>query len=296
MPFVGPDICGHNNNASAELCQRWQELGAFYPFSRNHNGYAYRDQDPGAYGPEVAESSRKALLIRYTLLPYLYTLLYQHYINGNTVARPLWHEFPLDAATYGIDRQFLWGSGLLISPVLDEGAESVRVYFPNARIYDYYTGAESQVKGDYATISAPMDFIPVHIRGGNILPTQEPAINTEIARNNAMGFIVALDEFGSAFGSLYYDDGDSIDPVENRAYFNAIYSAALRTLKSSVVHDGYPDMATKTISTIRLLGAGTVTAITVNGIPHLDFSVLPSGEVVIRNLGIRADSVFTITY
>ncbi len=109
--MVGADICGHNYDAPAEMCQRWMQLGAFYPFSRNHNGLGSADQDPGAYGPEVATSSRTVLRIRYTLLPYLYTLFFQHFADGGTVARALWHEFPLDQIAAGIDRQFFWGSG-----------------------------------------------------------------------------------------------------------------------------------------------------------------------------------------
>jgi len=272
------------------------ELGAFYPFSRNHNGWAQVEQDPGVYGPEVAESSRTALLIRYTLLPYLYTLFYQAHRNGNTVVRALWHEFPTDEIATGIDRQFLWGSGLLISPVLDQGSTQVRAYFPNARVYDYYDGGEVATKGGYLDIPAPRSFIPVHVMGGNIIPTQEPAVNTELSRNNPFGFIVALDAFGSAFGSLYYDDGDSLDPVENGAYFNAIYSAASRTFRSSVVVDGYAGMSTKTIGTVRLLGAGPVTAVTVNGASHTSFQTLPSGEVLITNLVLRANAEFVITY
>jgi alpha-glucosidase (family GH31 glycosyl hydrolase) len=60
------------------------------------------------------------------------------------------------------------------------------------------------------TLGAPFGFINLHVRGGNILPTQEPALNTVISRQNPFGLIVALDDNNSAQGGIYYDDGDSI--------------------------------------------------------------------------------------
>jgi alpha-glucosidase (family GH31 glycosyl hydrolase) len=49
-------VCGFFGDADAELCTRWMQLGAFNTFFRNHNGLYGTDQDPGAFGPVVAEN------------------------------------------------------------------------------------------------------------------------------------------------------------------------------------------------------------------------------------------------
>lgn len=296
VPFVGSDICGFIGDTTAEMCQRWMELGAFYPFSRNHNAIDTREQDPGVWGPEIAESSKNALLVRYTLLPYLYTLFFHSVTRGTTVARAMWHEYPMDEVARGNDRQFLWGSGLLISPVLEQDAVSVDAYFPNGRFYDYFTGQEEATRGDKVTLNTPMDKINVHVRGGNILPTQEPAVNTEISRNNPFGLIIALDDDGKAEGSLFYDDGDSLGTIENGQYYLAQYSVSNKTLECSVIENGYPDMAQKRIETIRLLGEGPVTSVTVNGQPHSNFTQLPSGEVAIGQLDLNPTQACVIEW
>ena len=77
------------------------------------------------------------------------------------MARALWDEYPTDTIAWAIDRQFLWGSGLLISPVLDQGAETVEAYFPDARWYDitYWTRTnvitEMTTRGGFETLSEP---------------------------------------------------------------------------------------------------------------------------------------------
>ena len=122
MPFVGADICGFGGNTTAELCTRWMQLGAFYPFSRNHNAIGMKSQEPYVFGDDTTRRCRFALNIRYTLLPYLYTLLANASVNGSPVVRPLFFEFPDDLTTWSTsETQFMWGNALLVSPVLQEG-------------------------------------------------------------------------------------------------------------------------------------------------------------------------------
>ncbi|XP_045686065.1 maltase-glucoamylase, intestinal-like isoform X3 [Phyllostomus hastatus] len=256
IPYIGADICGFNEETTYELCLRWMQLGAFYPFSRNHNAIGHKEQDPGVFGEEFAAISRSALRIRYSLLPYLYTLFYHSHVSGNTVVRGLMHEFTSDPQTHEIDRAFLWGPALMIAPVLEEGARSVYVYFPEASWFDFYTGRQvspSWLKKS-VEVPAPLDVIPLFIRGGYILPTQFPARTTVLSRLNPFSLIIALDEQGEASGSLFWDDGDSVDPIEREEYFYVEYKFSNRTLKTTVIKNGYHGIMTLAYSTIQILG------------------------------------------
>ena len=82
----------------------------------------------------VAAISRTVLGIRYSILPYYYTLFYKAHRPVDTsndpaatVTRPLFFEFQKDINTYSIDKQFLIGNGIMISPVLTQGESDERV-------------------------------------------------------------------------------------------------------------------------------------------------------------------------
>ncbi|XP_061182189.1 maltase-glucoamylase-like [Saccostrea echinata] len=215
IPYIGSDICGFFGHPSAELCERWMQLGAFYTFSRNHNTINMKDQDPAIFGPAIADSSRRVLNLRYSLLPYLYTLFYEVHTNGGTVIRSLMQNFPQDLKSRSIDTQFMWGSAIMVSPVLSTGKIEVEVYFPEGRWFDFKTGElVSQQGKEILTVSAPRDEIPVFVLGGSIIPTQHPGVNTKVSRLNLMEIIVVPDKNGDAEGSLFLDDGESINTVE----------------------------------------------------------------------------------
>ncbi|XP_075905811.1 sucrase-isomaltase, intestinal [Nelusetta ayraudi] len=255
ISYTGADICGFFNQAEYEMCLRWMQLGAFYPYSRNHNSKFNPRQDPVAWNDTFADASRDVLNIRYTLLPYLYTLMYEAHTTGSTVVRPMLHEFVGDKATWKIYRQFLWGPALLITPVLDQGATKVEGYFPDARWYDYHTGTRMADRGKVVTLDTPLNKINLHIRGGYILPWQKPENNTFYSRKNPLGLIMALDDDLLCKGSLFWDDGEGIDTVGNHKYLHVTFSGTASHLNGRIVHDGLDAADQLTLGTVKVLGA-----------------------------------------
>ena len=217
IPMFGVDTCGFNGNTDEELCNRWMQLSAFFPFYRNHNVAAAISQEPYIWA-SVAEASKTAMAIRYSLLPYIYTLFYKAHTTGSTVMRALAWEFPIDPSLANADRQFLLGPSIMVTPVLEQGASSVNGVFPGLAQgeiwYDWYTqSAVTGVSpGQNISIPAPLGHIPVYVRGGSVLPIQEPGYTTQASRKNPWGVLVTLDKEGAASGSLYLDDGQSLTP------------------------------------------------------------------------------------
>ena len=214
IPMFGVDTCGFNGNTDEELCNRWMQLSAFFPFYRNHNVLSAISQEPYRWA-SVAEATKAAMNIRYTLLPYIYTTFYQAHQTGSTVMRALAWEFPNDPTLASADRQFLVGDSLMITPVLAQGATTVNGVFPGAGKgevwYDWYNqSAISAGPGENITIDAPLGHIPVYLRGGYVLPTQEAAMTTTASRKNPWGLIAASSLEGTAKGQLYIDDGESL--------------------------------------------------------------------------------------
>jgi len=255
IPMVGADICGFNFPAEEKLCCRWMQLGAFYPFARNHNGIRFKSQEP--YTTKLlCEVSRKVLNMRYELIPYWYTLFYYANAKGEPVVRSLWMEFPEDDDTLTIEDQFFVGSGLMITPVLEPDEITVTAYIPEGcELYNWTTGKklnDLEKSGNYYILNAPIDTIPVHIRAGVIIPTQEAGLTTAESRTKPYTLTVALDSDGCAFGSIYLDDGYSSD-VENE-YSLIEFKFENYTLSCMPKYSGYNPMAR--IQRIRIFGIG----------------------------------------
>ncbi|KAI2638443.1 glycoside hydrolase family 31 protein [Xylaria nigripes] len=264
MPMFGVDTCGFADDASEELCNRWMQLSAFFPFYRNHNTLGAAPQEPYEW-PSVIEASKKAMAIRYALLPYIYTTFYLSHSTGSTMMRALAWEFPNEPWLAGADRQFMLGDAILITPVLEQGATTVSGVFPGIASdtiwYDWYeqTRVSGVEPGQNVTIEAPLGHIPVYVRGGHVLPMHEPGLTTAAVRSSPWSLIVALNMAGEASGGLYIDDGESVAPETTTWVDFSVSKSSLAATRSGDYEDNNP------LAYLTILGVeGEVSEVTFN--------------------------------
>jgi alpha-glucosidase len=253
IPMVGSDVCGFNQDTDVNLCARWAMLGAWYPFYRNHNANNAVAQEFYLW-PLVTEAAKKAISTRFALLDYFYTAFYQQTVDGSpSTIIPLFFQYPNDTNTLDISYQFFYGPSILVSPVTIEDATNVTIYLPEDTFYDYWSGQRIIGNGTNITLTdIGYTDIPVHIRGGTILPlrTDADTVNTTAAlRNKNFTLLIAPDNSGRAAGYLHLDDGKSLNSTSsdiNFSYENGSlalggtfgYSTDLQVISAKVLGDG----------------------------------------------------------
>jgi alpha-glucosidase (family GH31 glycosyl hydrolase) len=252
-------------------------------------------------GLEVAAVVRRALEMRYTLLPHLYTLLYLHSVEGGTVARPLWHHFPRDPEALDVVDQFLWGSALLICPVLEQGATNRTIYLPPTarwfQITDFFQSSGwSEATPGWGRVMAPLATLPLYLRGGTVVPLQQHALTTSKARGNPMELLAALDSRQEAVGQLFWDDGEAIGTLDSGKYFLGKLEVTGRLLAMRVERDGMEELQFLLVSRVVVLGIkGEVEAVVVNGEEHSDWHFMDGG-LFVTNLALSVNDNFQILF
>ncbi|HKI56013.1 MAG TPA: TIM-barrel domain-containing protein [Trueperaceae bacterium] len=173
-PHAGVDIGGFFENAGAELFARWMELGAFYPFMRDHTAQGTRAQEPWAFGAEVETLARQALELRYRLLPYLVTLAHEAAATGAPLMRALGYAFPDVEATLDEEDAFLLGPWLLVAPATRPRQRWRAVTLPPGAWRDFWSGREvvpeRRDEARPALLPTPPGRPPLLLRQGALLP------------------------------------------------------------------------------------------------------------------------------
>tara|TARA_R110002050_G_scaffold55296_1_gene124880 strand:+ start:6743 stop:9151 length:2409 start_codon:yes stop_codon:yes gene_type:complete len=219
---------GFEHVADPELYIRWTQFGLLSPiahlFGMEHPNY----KEPWNYGEDAVRIFKKYSNLRYSLIPYLYSHLYENHISGVPLMRALVLNYQDDENVYHITDQYMLGKSLMICPVTEKGAKTRVVYLPEGTWTDYWTGKIYEGKAYYSVLCS-LDEIPIFIKEGAIIPTQE--VQQYIGEKNIT--VLNLDIFPNASNSflIYNDDGKTLQ------YENGNYSTTLiesKVLDSSI--------------------------------------------------------------
>ena len=163
-----------------QLIVRWFQFGVFCPIFRLHghrlpntddfNGAA---NEVWSFGEPAYQIIQKYMLLRERLRPYIMKQMSIASKTGIPPMRPLFVDFPSDLICYQVEDEYLFGSDLLVAPVLDADVKMRNVYLPaNSTWKDAWTD-QVYTGGQWLSVEAPLDRIPVFLRGDASLPIRE---------------------------------------------------------------------------------------------------------------------------
>jgi alpha 1,3-glucosidase len=302
MPFSGADVGGFFGNPSSELLARWYQAAVFYPFFRGHAHIDTKRREPWIPPAPYSKVIADALKLRYNLLPTIYTAFRRSSVDGTPVIQPMFYMHPNNDKTYSIDDQFyLSTSGIMAKPVTDEGLNAVELYIPDQQPY-YDMQTFDIVRGEgLHVVAAPLEKIPMYLRGGHIIPRRERMRrSSSLMKNDPYTLYVAVDEAQSAHGEIYVDDYVSYE-FENGAYAHTNFDYDNGVITSTPTHSDDGSYATIPVERIVLLGVrhqyttATITADTTGTTSSAQILRGPNGSQIVRNPRVPVAGSWTIT-
>ncbi len=179
--FLGGDI---SDEKFRELLVRWFQWGAFCPVFRMHGERSPwyereqefidgvrqltsgQDNEVWSFGEDNYQILKKYLFIRENLRPYIREAMDECSRSGLPVMRPLFFDFSNDTTAWETEDEYMFGSDILVAPVMEDGARERSVYLPEGAEWTYAYTKEKYNGGQRVTVPAPIDIIPVFFKNG----------------------------------------------------------------------------------------------------------------------------------
>jgi len=169
IPFCGTDIGGFSGEPDGELFTRWIQLGTFSPFMRAHSAGDTKEREPWSFGEPYTSINRKFIELRYRLIPYLYSVFWEHHRYGFPILRPIiMHEQEVYKNHFRQD-EFTYGDKILVCPVLAPGEKARKVYLPKGKWYYFWTNQLID-GGTEVEVTTPLDTMPIFMKAGSVIP------------------------------------------------------------------------------------------------------------------------------
>jgi alpha-glucosidase (family GH31 glycosyl hydrolase) len=212
--YLHTDTPGHTQGEDPELATRWIQFSDFTTMTRNHGTTG---RDVWSWGPQVEEDSRFSRMLRYRLLPYIYTYSWEIWEKALPLTRPLKLAYPgqRDELRY----QYMFGDELLVAPVYNKAASfpdnKMNVYLPKGEEWVDYWTHEVHQGGQTIGVDVGLDnqqYIPLYAKRGAIIPMGPEIywIDTAVHADPITLDIYPLTQGKSRF-TLYDDDGETLE-------------------------------------------------------------------------------------
>lgn len=173
--FWSHDMGGFVQSSPEDLYCRWIPFGFLTSHTRAHGA---PPTEPWLYDSERVQAVfRESAEMKYKLMPYVYAQAKECTQKGLPMLRALFVEFPHDPGAWKIDDEYMFGSQILVAPLLEEGMTGRTVYLPEGKWIDYQTG--KVYAGGWREIEAGKLPVIMLVRDGSVLPHVALAQSTD---------------------------------------------------------------------------------------------------------------------
>ncbi len=172
LGYMSHDVGGFaldpDKKRDGELYIRWLQLGLFSPMLRTHSQDIAEPYNYKEYG----DLTQRIIRQRYNWLPYNYNLAYENTTQGLPLVRPLgFYESDNNIARYeAVTDQYLWGRDVMVAPVMQQGAVSRDITFPEGTWVDYNHPTRRYEGHTTVSYDAPIEVLPLFVRAGAFIP------------------------------------------------------------------------------------------------------------------------------
>lgn len=224
-----------------ELYLRWLQMAVFTPIFRPHGSVnapeattASIESEPVFYDEPEKTILRKFVQLRYQLMPYTYTAVYEAATKGTPLVRPMFFYDRTDSNLYKANDQYMFGDALLIAPVLEKGATKRKLYLPKGEWYNFWNATEKRTGGEWIEVDVTTETIPVFVKAGSIIPMKPVFDNTaNYPKDKIILHYYAAE--GEQQSQMYEDDGSTANAIQKKQFELLKFIGTTKGNKTSVV-------------------------------------------------------------
>ena len=171
--FWSHDMGGFVTASPEDIYRRWLPFGFLSSHTRAHGA---PPTEPWLISESFTKAFRQAAEMKYRLMPYVYAQAKDCTERGLPMVRALLVEFPDDPGAWLVEDQYMFGSQILVAPLLESG-DSRTVYLPRGKWIDYQSG--KVYEGGYQTIKVGEIPCVILVRDGSLIPHAPLAQRTD---------------------------------------------------------------------------------------------------------------------